>query len=252
MSGAPLIKIRHVSKHFAHRAVLEDVCLDLEGEKTHVFLGPSGCGKSTMLRLLIGLLPFDQGEIIIDDIKVGPNTQRKIAERIGYVVQEGGLFPHLSIAGNLSLPARARKWKKTKIQSRIDELCSLAGLEAELLPRFPSQLSGGQRQRVSLMRALMLDPMILVFDEPFGALDPIARKTLQQELKLIFNQVKKTVIIVTHDLGEAAFFGHSISLFNDKTVVQQGSLQDLLHHPSDPFVTEFMNAQRGGIQELLQ
>ena len=163
---------------------------------------------------------------------------------MGYVIQEGGLFPHLTAAANVTLMARHLEWPPDRLQTRLQALAALTQFPAEALGRYPVQLSGGQRQRVSLMRALMLDPDVLLLDEPLGALDPMIRADLQTDLKRIFQQLHKTVVLVTHDLGEAAFLGDVIVLMRAGEIVQQGPLAELLQTPAEPFVTDFINAQR--------
>jgi osmoprotectant transport system ATP-binding protein len=182
--------------------------------------------------------------VLIDGREVTPANVDEIRHRIGYVIQEGGLFPHLDAMGNITLLAgylgRDRAW----IEGRVSELCSLVRTPRELLRRFPRELSGGERQRAALMRALMLDPQVLLLDEPLAALDAITRRELQSELKEVFARLAKTVVLVTHDLHEAAWFGDEIVLMRAGRVVQRGSLEDLLAHPAEPFVTEFVHAQR--------
>ena len=163
---------------------------------------------------------------------------------MGYVIQDGGLFPHLTARGNAALVARFLGWDAERIDGRLDELVELTHFPADGLDRYPAQLSGGQRQRVSLMRALMLDPDVLLMDEPLGALDPMIRRDLQGELRAIFRSLGKTVVMVTHDLGEAGYFGDTIVLIREGRIVQRGSFRDLLTAPADAFVTEFVNAQR--------
>ena len=163
---------------------------------------------------------------------------------MGYVVQDGGLFPHLTAAGNVSLMARYLGWDAARIRGRLDGLTTLTRFPGEALARYPAQLSGGQRQRVGLMRALMLDPEVLLLDEPLGSLDPLVRAELQEDLAEVFRSLGKSVVMVTHDLAEAAFFGHEIVLLRDGRIVQRGVLEDLLNTPADPFVTRFIRAQR--------
>jgi osmoprotectant transport system ATP-binding protein len=163
---------------------------------------------------------------------------------MGYVIQEGGLFPHLTAAANVALMARYLRWKRPAIQRRLAELAELTQLPLPSLQRLPTELSGGQRQRVSLMRALMLDPDVLLLDEPLGALDPMIRYDLQQDLRRIFQQLHKTVVLVTHDLGEAAFLGDTLVLLREGRIVQQGSPEQLVQHPRDGFVERFVRAQR--------
>lgn len=165
--------------------------------------------------------------------------------RTGYVIQDGGLFPHLTARGNVTLLARHLGWPAARIAARVTELADLSRFPADGLDRFPRQLSGGQRQRVGLMRALMLDPDALLLDEPLGALDPLVRADLQTDLRDIFRGLGKTVVLVTHDLGEAAHFADRVVLLKDGQLVQEGTPADLWHRPAEPFVTRFVQAQRG-------
>ena len=204
------LRLKHVSKSFGGQEVLGRVDLTLTGSRTHVLLGQSGSGKSTLLRIIAGLIAPDQGEVWIGADPMTPASQRRLAPRIGYVIQEGGLFPHLTVRGNLSLQPRwvgGQSWTAERIEARILELARLASLDPLLLGRCPGELSGGQRQRVGLMRALMLGPPVLLLDEPLGALDPLVRAGLQRELRGIFRTLRATVVLVTHDIGEAAYFG---------------------------------------------
>jgi osmoprotectant transport system ATP-binding protein len=229
-----MIALRNVTKTFGSRAAVRDVTLVVEAAHTHVLLGSSGSGKSTILRLILGLLQPDTGQVI-----VGGNERLPI----GYVVQEGALYPHLTAGQNVVLPARAQGWDAERQLARLADLVELVGLDRSLMDSYPAQLSGGQRQRVSLMRALMLDPSVLLLDEPLGALDPITRAELQRQLVEIFRELGKTVILVTHDVREAFIFGSSISVLDAGRVVQQGSFADLALRPADPFVAEFLRAQ---------
>ena len=233
------------AKRFAGRSALGPITLTIPAGKTTALIGPSGCGKSTLLRLLIGLIAPDTGTVSFDGTAVTPATAQAVRRRVGYVIQDGGLFPHLTARGNLSLLARHLGWERDRIAARVAELAALARFPADGLDRYPQQLSGGQRQRVGLMRALMLDPAALLLDEPLGALDPLVRADLQDDLRGIFQKLGKTVVLVTHDLGEASFFGDRIVLLKDGAVVQDGSPADLWHRPADPFVTRFTQAQRG-------
>jgi osmoprotectant transport system ATP-binding protein len=234
-----MIALRHVTKRFGHRVALDDISLTVEPGRTHVLLGSSGSGKSTILRIVLGLVRPDAGDVSIEtDGSTGSATRQ-----IGYVVQEGALYPHLTAARNVMLPARAAGWAAERQAARLETLATLVELESDLLGRFPHELSGGQQQRVSLMRALMLDPPILLLDEPLGALDPITRASLQAQLVRIFGELRKTVVLVTHDVREAFVFGSVITLLSHGRIVQQGTLADLAQRPADPFVSEFLNAQ---------
>lgn len=236
--------LNQVSKSYGKQTVLHPVDLELTPGQTYVLIGPSGCGKSTLLRLIVGLIPLSGGSVEFDGQAMNADRILMLRRRIGYVIQDGGLFPHLTAAGNVRLMARYLGWDDARIDKRIGELADLTHFPAAGLDRFPTQLSGGQRQRVSLMRALMLDPDLLLMDEPLGALDPMIRSELQNDLREIFLTLGKTVVLVTHDMGEAAFFGDTILLMNDGRVVQRGTFDQLLRRPSDPFVTQFINAQR--------
>mgnify|MGYP001818353446 FL=1 len=216
----------------------------MPGGETLVLIGPSGCGISTLLRLIVGLIQPNTGSITLEGIKLTTANLLQTRQRMGYVIQEGGLFPHLSVRDNVTVMARYLQRNSDRIANRLAELAQLVRLPGELMNRFPAELSGGQRQRVSLMRALMLDPELLLLDEPLGALDPMIRYELQQELKSIFVQLGKTVVMVTHDIAEAAFFGHTLALMRDGRIVQTGSFKDLAQTPAEPFVEQFINAQR--------
>ncbi len=244
MSGAAFA-LDGVTKVYAGRPALGPLTLDVPPSRTTVLIGPSGCGKSTLLRLLIGLIEPDAGSVMFDGTPVTPVTARAVRLRTGYVIQDGGLFPHLTARGNVTLMARHLGWDQSRIDSRIQELIELTRFPADGLDRRPQHLSGGQRQRVGLMRALMLNPDALLFDEPLGALDPLVRADLQVELREVFRTLGKTVVLVTHDLGEAAYFADHLVLLRDGQIVQQGSPADLWRRPADPFVTRFVQAQRG-------
>lgn len=245
-----MIELKNISKSFGRTHALRSVSLGFPDGRTSVLIGPSGCGKSTVLRLIIGLTAPDQGTIMFSSQELTRLTVASVRIKMGYVIQEGGLFPHLSAGDNITIMARHLKWPVSSIEKRVDELLELTQFPREGLERFPRQLSGGQQQRVSLMRALMLDPAVLLLDEPLGALDPMIRSGLQKDLNAIFNALHKTVILVTHDMGEAGYFGGEIALFRDGQVVQKGSLHDLVHAPADPFVTRFINAQRSPLDAL--
>jgi len=240
-----LVKLVDVSKAYADATALHPTNLSIESGKTTVLIGPSGCGKSTLLRLIIRLIEPDSGSIEFDGERITPDNIDALRRRIGYVIQEGGLFPHLTARANILLMARHVRKSREEMQSKLLELCDLTRFSDNLLPRFPVELSGGQRQRVSLMRALMLSPELLLLDEPLGALDPLVRASLQKDLKEIFTRLGHTVLFVTHDLAEAIYFGDEIVLMNEGRIVQRGSISDLRERPAAPFVSEFINAQRG-------
>jgi osmoprotectant transport system ATP-binding protein len=238
-----MIALRDVTKTFGGRVAVDHVSLALEPGTTRILLGSSGSGKSTILRLVLGLLAPDAGEVLVDGVVVAPDTRRDALRRIGYVVQEGALYPHMTAAANATLAARAEGWAPTRMAARLAVLAELVGLERSLLDHYPAELSGGQRQRTGLIRALMLDPPVLLLDEPLGALDPISRAELQTHLLRVFRELRKSVLLVTHDVREAFVFGSTITLLNEGRVVQEGTFADLARRPADPFVAEFLRAQ---------
>ena len=196
---------------------------------------------------MLGLVSPDEGTITIGGEQLNARTAPRLRLRMGYVIQDGGLFPHLTAEENAVIVARQNGMKPGDARRRLDTLIELVGLSKEHLERYPVELSGGERQRVGLMRALMLDPPILLFDEPLAALDPIIRIRLQEDLRRIFRELKKTVLFVTHDLAEAAFVADEIVLLHYGKVVQKGPFDELVQHPKDAFVTEFFRAQRVGL-----
>jgi len=238
------LKLNHITKSFNSLKALRGISCVFRKGKTSGLIGPSGCGKSTMLRLMVGLSQPDNGTIEIDNELLTASNLTSVRRKLGYVIQDGGLFPHLTTSDNISLIARQIGWSAEKISNRIEELTLLTKFPKAALTRFPAEISGGQKQRVSLMRALMLDPEFLLLDEPLGALDPLIRYDLQEDLREIFTGLNKTVIMVTHDLNEAIFFADEIFLILDGKIIQSGTLSDFINLPKDPFVTKFINAQR--------
>jgi osmoprotectant transport system ATP-binding protein len=238
------IEIRRASKRFQSQLVLDAVDLEVPPATTTVLVGPSGCGKSTLLRLVNGLVQPDSGEILCGGERLTSETVTTLRRRMGYVIQEGGLFPHLSARKNVTLMAEVLGWSPARMDERVKTLAQLVRLPNELLARPPSGLSGGQRQRVSLMRALMLEPEVVLLDEPLGALDPIVRVELQDELREVFKTVGATVLLVTHDLAEAVHFADRIVVLNAGKVAWSGSPDELLAEQSDPFVVRLLGSHR--------
>ena len=224
--------------------VVRDLTMQVSHGQTVALIGPSGCGKSTVLKLAAGLLQPIGGSVVINGADLRDCDLRKVRQRIGYVVQSGALFPHLSAADNVTLGARYLRREPRFISERLAELADMVRLPWQLLQHYPGELSGGQRQRVSIMRALFLDPDVLLLDEPLGALDPMVRAELQQELHGWFASLRKSVLLVTHDMPEAAFFADHLVLMRDGQVLQQGSCRQLLQQPANEFVDAFVKAQR--------
>ena len=243
--GRAVIALEEVEKRWAEGAGLAPLTLRVAEGQRLALVGPSGCGKSTLLRLVLGLIAPDRGRVVVDGIEVTAETARAVRLRAGYVIQDGGLFPHLTAADNAALMARRLGWDAAKIEARLSELAAMVRLPRSLFARYPLEMSGGQRQRVGIVRALMLDPAVLLLDEPMGALDPVVRGELQDELLAIFTRVKKTVLLVTHDLAEAAHLAPEICVLREGHVVQKGALSALREKPADDFVRAFVHAHRG-------
>jgi osmoprotectant transport system ATP-binding protein len=238
-----ILELREVVKRFGPALAVGPLTLQVPQARTVALIGPSGSGKSTLLRLVLGLARPDAGEVRFAGAPLDPRDV-SVRRRFGYVVQGGGLFPHLTAADNASLVARWLGWDRQRIRERLAALAALARLPDDALARFPGELSGGQAQRVGLLRALFLDPDVLLLDEPLGALDPLTRAELQEDLARAFVELRKTVVLVTHDLAEAAFFAERLVLLRDGRVAQEGSLDELVRAPRDPFVARFVHAQR--------
>lgn len=236
------VELRGVSKRYGPVEALRPTTLRVEAGETLALIGPSGCGKSTLLRMVVGLVTPDEGEVLIGEERLGAGNVASLRQRMGYVIQEGGLFPHLTAGENAALMARHLGWSDAKVRSRLDALTALVRLPEGSLARYPNELSGGQRQRVGLMRALMLDPEILLLDEPLGALDPLVRADLQRDLREVFRALRRTVVLVTHDLREAGVLADEVALLRDGAVLQRGTVASLGERPADPFVTRFLGA----------
>lgn len=240
-----MLTLSEVSKSFNATPVLQPTSLTIEEGRTVVLIGPSGCGKSTLLRMLVGLIPPDTGTIHFDGELLTSKNVLRMRHRMGYVLQDGGLFPHLTVGDNVALlPRHLKQLDEAALSDRIQELAELTKLPLGVLNRFPAQISGGQRQRVAIMRALVLDPPVMLLDEPMGALDPLVRYDLQADLHSIFARLKKTVVLVTHDMGEAGFFGDDVIMMANGRIVQRGAIDEFYDKPADEFVTRFITAQR--------
>ncbi len=240
--GEPALALSGVSVRFGEAQALRSIDFTLAPGAVAALVGESGSGKSTLLRLAMGLVAASAGTVAA--LGADPGTQPELRRRIGYVIQEGGLFPHLTAAANVALPATAEGWPQDRIHARIDELAALVGLTAAELGRRPAGLSGGQRQRVSLMRALMLEPELLLLDEPLGALDPVIRHGLQGELKALIERLGAAVVLVTHDLAEAAWFSDDLSVLRAGELVQRGTFRALRDTPATPYISSLLDAVR--------
>ena len=239
-----MFQLDNVSKYYGTARALNGVTLKFPRGSISALIGSSGSGKSTVLRLLLGLEYADNGVVRIDGVPLQNLDLLALRRGIGYVIQDGGLFPHLSAHDNLALLPRHVGWPNARIEERIEILAALTHFPRDGLLRYPLELSGGQRQRVALMRALMLDPPALLLDEPLSALDPIVRYELQDELAVIFSGIDKTVVLVTHDLAEAAFLAPRLILLDAGRVQQSGNLDTLRHTPANTWVERFVHARR--------
>jgi osmoprotectant transport system ATP-binding protein len=239
-----MFTLENVSKSFGPVQVLKPTTVEFRTGQSTVLIGPSGCGKSTLLRMLIGLIGPDTGTISFEGQSIAKGNMLQLRQRMGYVIQDGGLFPHLTARANVTLLAKHLGWEAKRMDDRVEQLAELTRLPRVALDRYPAQMSGGQRQRVGIMRALMLEPAVILLDEPMGALDPLVRYDLQEDLRKIFQSLSKTTIMVTHDMGEAAFFGDRVMMLSEGQIIQDGKLDELINHPSNEYVAKFMNAQR--------
>jgi osmoprotectant transport system ATP-binding protein len=247
VSAAAEIVFDRVSKRYPGRDdhALRELSLAIPAGTFCVLVGPSGGGKTTALKMVNRLVTFDEGDIRIDGRSVRELPAVELRREIGYVIQQVGLFPHMTVADNIATVPRLLGWDKSRIRARTAELLELVGLEAGDGGRYPAQLSGGQRQRVGLARALAADPPVLLMDEPFGALDPITRARLQQEVRRLHHEVAKTVIFVTHDIDEAITMGDRIAILREGgTLAQYDTPDAILAHPADDFVERFIGEDR--------
>ncbi|PSH64925.1 glycine/betaine ABC transporter [Phyllobacterium brassicacearum] len=242
-----MITMEHVTKRYTEggAASVDDLSLVVSEGTTTALIGPSGCGKTTTMRMINRLIEATEGKIIVNGEDITRVDPVKLRRHIGYVIQQVGLFPHMTIAQNIAAVPKLLGWTETKIKRRTEELLHLVGLDPqEMLKRYPRQLSGGQRQRIGVARALAADPPVLLMDEPFGAIDPIARTRLQDEFRQILQRVRKTVVLVTHDLDEAIRLGDRIAIMKSGKIVQYDTPDTVLSHPADAFVENFVGIDR--------
>lgn len=240
------IELDHVSKVYpgAQQPAVDDVSLDIPAGEIVVFVGPSGCGKTTTMRMINRLSEPTSGRILIGDEDALSIKPTELRRSIGYAIQQAGLFPHMTIRQNVGLVPGLLNWKRARVDDRVDELLDLVGLEpAQYADRYPRQLSGGQQQRVGVARALAADPPVLLMDEPFGAVDPITRSTLQDELLRLQGELRKTIVFVTHDFGEAVKLGDRIAVLGQQSkVLQYDTPQNILASPADDTVAGFVGS----------
>ncbi|PTT02147.1 glycine/betaine ABC transporter ATP-binding protein [Pedobacter sp. HMWF019] len=239
-----MIKVENLSKKFDGKLAVDQISFEVGVGETMVLLGTSGCGKTTTLRMINRLIEPDGGSVYIDQENVGGQQPELLRRRIGYVLQNHGLFPHYTVLENMSVVPKLLEWDKEKIRNRSMELLDKLKLDSTLGKQYPSALSGGQQQRVGLARALMADPPILLMDEPFGALDNITRADIRREFTELDELAKKTIILVTHDIQEAFEMGDKICLMDKGKVMQYGTPEELLFKPQSAFVASFLKEHK--------
>ena len=240
-----MIRFHGVTKRYGEKTAVDGLDMTVENGSVCVLIGPSGCGKSTTLRMINRLLEPDEGTIEVDDKALRDYDPSSLRLRIGYVIQSVGLLPHMRVWQNIALVPRLLGWEKPRRRERADELLDIVGLDPEeYRDKYPAQLSGGEAQRVGVARALAADPPYLLMDEPFGAVDPLTRATLQQSFRDIQSRLKKTVVLVTHDLDEAIYLADRIALMRDGVLQQFGSPAEILTAPANGFVREFVGSDR--------
>ncbi|MGI2034187.1 ABC transporter ATP-binding protein [Rhizobium panacihumi] len=242
-----MIRMENVTKRYVEGATpsVDNLTLEVPEGSTVALIGPSGCGKTTTMRMINRLIETTEGRIFVNGEDVTRADPVQLRRHIGYVIQNVGLFPHMTIADNIAAVPNLLGWDQPRIEKRTAELLDLVGLDpGEMLTRYPRQLSGGQRQRIGVARALAADPAVLLMDEPFGAIDPIARARLQDEFRQILSRVRKTVVLVTHDLDEAIRLGDRIAIMREGRIVQYDTPDAILSRPADDFVSNFVGVDR--------
>ena len=244
-----MIEFQHVNKVYEDGfQALKDINLTINKGEITVLIGPSGCGKSTTMKHINCLITASSGKVLINGEDVSKQNPVELRRKIGYVIQNVGLFPHMTIAKNVAVVPRLMKWDQAKIDQRVEELMNMVNLDpAVFAHRYPSELSGGQQQRIGVIRALAADPDIILMDEPFSALDPISREQLQDELIRLQEELQKTIVFVTHDMNEAIKIADTIVLMKDSEIVQQGSPETILRYPANDFVRTFIGQKKGEV-----
>lgn len=240
-----MLKFEHVSKKYkGGKTAVSNLNLEFKKGEFIVFIGPSGCGKTTTMKMINRLIEPTEGKIFINGEDIMEKDPVKLRREIGYVIQQIGLFPHMTIQENISLVLKLLKWPEEKRKSRAEELLSLVDMTPDYLERYPHELSGGQQQRIGVLRALAADQPLILMDEPFGALDPITRDALQDEFKNLQKKLDKTIVFVTHDMDEALKLADRIVILRDGQLVQCGTPDEILREPADEFVEEFIGKER--------
>jgi osmoprotectant transport system ATP-binding protein len=240
-----MIEFSNVNKSFKNKTVLNNINLKIQKGELAVLIGPSGCGKTTTLKMINKLIKPTSGDIFVNGKNIKNEDTIKLRRNIGYVIQQTGLFPHMTIAENIGLIPRLQKWSEEKIKNRVVELLNMVGMNPEeYMDRYPSELSGGQQQRIGVARAFAMNSEIVLMDEPFSALDPISKSQLQDELFSLQQELKKTIVFVTHDMDEAIKLGDRICIMKDGNILQFDTPEEILKNPAHGFVEEFIGKNR--------
>ncbi|WP_018924595.1 ABC transporter ATP-binding protein [Salsuginibacillus kocurii] len=240
-----MIEYKNVGKTFGEFEALKTMNLTIETGELVTLIGPSGCGKTTTMRMLNRLIDPSEGVITIDGVDIRKKNPVQLRRDTGYVIQQIGLLPHMTIEENITIVPKLKRWEKARMKERVEELMKLVGLDPETFKdRYPSELSGGQQQRIGVIRALAADPPVVLMDEPFSALDPISREQLQDELVKLQEEIKKTIVFVTHDMDEAIKISKRIAIMRDGEIVQVATPDQMLREPKDDFVRDFIGAKR--------
>ncbi|ADD69197.1 glycine betaine/L-proline ABC transporter, ATPase subunit [Denitrovibrio acetiphilus DSM 12809] len=239
-----MIELRELSKKYGEATAVDGISLSINEGEMCVLIGPSGCGKSTTLKMINRMIDMSSGDVYVRGQNIKDQKAEILRRRIGYVIQSIGLFPHMTVGENIAVVPKLLKWKDEKIKAQVDSLLELVELGAEYADKYPSQLSGGEAQRVGVARALAAEPEILLMDEPFGALDPVTRESLQKGLLRIQKKLKKTVVFVTHDIDEAVRLATKIAIMKDGRIMQYDTPQNILSSPADKFTAKFVGKDR--------
>jgi len=241
-----MIEFKNIGKVFDNGVrALDNINLHVKSGELMTIIGPSGCGKTTTMRMINRLIEPSEGTILINGNDIKQQSPIELRRNIGYVIQQIGLLPHMTIEENISIVPKLKKWEKERYSKRVDELLDLVGLDpAKFKKRYPNELSGGQQQRVGVIRALAADPPIILMDEPFSALDPISREELQKELIHLQREIQKTIVFITHDMDEAIKISNRISIMNEGEIVQVGTPDEILRKPANDFVRTFIGSER--------
>lgn len=240
-----MIEFKNITKKYGQQAVVSDISFTVEKGSLVVLIGPSGCGKTTLLKMVNRLITPTAGDILINGKSIFDQDEIELRRNMGYVIQQTGLFPHMTVRENIEVIPRLQKIDKNKIRSRSNELMEMVGLDPDVyLDRYPFQMSGGQQQRIGVARAFACDPDVILMDEPFSALDPLTRLQLQDELAALQARMRKTIVFVTHDMDEAVKIADKICLLHDGSIVQYDTVEDMMKNPANDYVAEFIGKNR--------